>query len=187
MKRSEKVKGKEAVAARKKQMRQYAIGIAVILIVAGIIAFYFFNPFYAKSGDMVAIYYTGSLEDGMIFDTNVNGTPLVFTIGQGTVIQGLQEAVIGMAPGTTKTVRIPVAKAYGPYDGALVHTVDRSTLPADMNPVVGERYSITRRTDNAVAHVKILNVTPTTVTWDENHELAGKDLTFTLTLAEIVK
>jgi FKBP-type peptidyl-prolyl cis-trans isomerase 2 len=54
-----------------------------------------------------------------------------------------------------------------------------------MTPVAGQYYSIRRTTDGAVSVVKIINVTPTTITWDENHELAGKNLTFTLRLVSI--
>lgn len=186
MKKSEKVKGKEAVAARRKTMKQYAIVVLVALVVIAGIAYYFFNPFVAHTGDTVAIYYTGSLDDGTIFDTNLNSTPFVFTLGQGTVIAGLDEAVTGMSQNSTKTVRIPSAKAYGSYDESLVMTVNRSTIAIE-NPVVGERYSIRRTSDNAVAYVKITNITPTTITLDQNHELVGKDLTYTITLVEIAK
>jgi peptidylprolyl isomerase len=186
MKKSEKVKGKEAAAARKKQLTRYAIAGLVVLVVVAAIAYYVFNPFVARSGDTVAIYYTGSLDDGTVFDSNTNATPLVFTIGTGTVIQGLQEAVIGMAPNSTKTVRIPAAKAYGSYDESLILTVNRSSFAID-NPVVGKIYSVRRTSDNAVAYIKLINMTPTSFTLDENHELAGKDLTFTITLAEIIK
>lgn len=186
MKKSEKVKGKEAVAAQKKKMQQYVVAAVVVLFVVAAIAYYFFNPFVAHTGNTVAVYYTGSLDDGTIFDDNTNGTPLVFTIGQGKVITGLEEAVIGMGPNTTKTVRIPSAKAYGPYQESLILTVNRSTINIE-NPVVGERYSVRRTSDNAVAYFKIINMTPETYTLDENHELAGKDLTFTITLVEIAK
>jgi len=184
MKKSEKVKGKEVVAARQKRVRQYAIVVAVVMVVAAGIAFYFFNPFTVKSGDTVAVYYTGTLDDGTVFDSNTNGTPLVFTLGQGKFIQGFEEAVIGMSPNTTKTVHIPAAKAYGAYDETLVQTVNRSSISIE-NPVVGEIYSVRRTTDNAVAYIKIINMTPTTYTLDQNHALAGKDLTFTITVVEI--
>ncbi|MDD5144096.1 peptidylprolyl isomerase [Methanoregula sp.] len=184
MKKSEKVKGKEAVAAKKKKMRQYAIGAVVALVVIAVVTFYFFNPFFAKSGDTVSVYYTGSLADGTVFDSNLNAAPIVFTIGQGKVIPGLEEAVIGMAPNTTKTVHIPMAKAYGPYDSSLVFTVNRSDFGIE-NPVMGERYSIRRATDNAVAHIRIINMTEDTITIDPNHDLAGKDLVFTVTLVRI--
>ncbi|MDD4137578.1 MAG: FKBP-type peptidyl-prolyl cis-trans isomerase [Methanoregula sp.] len=182
MKKSEKVKGKEVVVARQKRTRQYVLVVIVVMVVAAAIAFYFFNPYTVKSGDTVAVYYTGMLDDGTVFDSNVNGTPLVFTVGQGKMI--FEESVLGMSPGTTKTVYLPAAKAYGTYDEALVQTVNRSSLAIE-NPVVGNYYSVRRTSDNAVAYIKIINMTPTTYTLDQNHELAGKDLTFTITLVEI--
>lgn len=186
MKKSEKVKGKEALAARRKKMKQYTIVVIVVLVIFAGIAYYCFNPFVAHTGDTVVVYYTGSLDDGTVFDTNLNTTPLVFTLGQGKMITGFEEAVTGMSPNSTKTVRIPVEKAYGAYDKSLVMTVNRSSISLE-NPVVGERYSIRRTADNAVAYVKIINVTPTTLTLDQNHELVGKDLTFSITLVEIAK
>jgi len=188
MKKSEKVKGKEAVAEKKKRTRQYAMiaAAAIIVIAIAVAAFYLLNSTGARSGDTVSIYYTGTLDDGTSF-TNMNASPVEFIMGQGTVIAGLEEAVTGMTPGTTKTVRIPVDKAYGAYRQELVHVVNRSTLPSDMNPVVGDRYKIRRTADGAYASVKILNVTPSTVTWDENHELAGKDLTYTITVTAVKK
>lgn len=186
MKKSEKVKGTEAVLARKKKMQQYIIGIVVVLVVVAAVAFYFFNPFFAKAGDTVSVYYTGSLADGTVFDSHVNGTPMVFTIGSGKVIPGFEEAIIGMAPNTTKTVQIPMAKAYGAYDPSLVQTLNRSDIAIE-NPVSGNLYSIRRLSDNAVAYVKIVNVTSDTITIDQNHDLAGKDLVFTITLVDIAR
>ena len=187
MKTSEKVKGKEAVAARKKQTRQYIIGIVVLLVVAASIAYYFFNPFYARSGDVVAIYYSGTLDNGKVVDSNLNSTPFVFTIGSdGVMPYGLPETVIGMQKNETKIVILPPEKAFGIYDPSLVQVVNRSTLPSDTDFVAGQDYKIIRKTDNAVAHIRILNVTPSTVAWDGNHALAGQNLTLTVTLVQII-
>jgi peptidylprolyl isomerase len=57
----------------------------------------------AKSGDTVKIHYTGKLDDGTVFDSSVNREPLEFTLNQGQVIPGFEEAVMGMAPGESKT------------------------------------------------------------------------------------
>ena len=76
-------------------------------------------------------------------------------------------------------------KAYGTYNSSLVHVLNRSALPANMTPVEGQYYSIRRTTDGAISVIKIINVTPRTITGDENHELAGKNLTFTLILVSI--
>jgi len=188
MKKSEKVKGKEAVGARKKQYRQYAIVAVAGVAILTVVGFFLFNPFVAKTGDTVAIYFTGTLDNGTVIESNVNTTPFIFTIGKDqTIPSGLPDAVIGMHPNETKTVILPPEKAFGIYQPSLVHVVNRSSLPADMNPVAGETFTITRKSDNAVASVKILNVTPTTITWDENHPLAGQNLTLTITLEQILK
>jgi len=187
MKKSEKVKGKEAVAARKKQTRPYIIGFVIVLVIAASIAYYFFNPFYAKSGDTVAIYYSGTLDNGKVVDSNLNSTPFVFTIGSGRVMPyGLPETVIGMQKNETKTVVLSPEKAFGIYDPSLVQVVNRSTLPSDTDFIAGQDYKVIRKSDNAVAHVKILNVTPSTVAWDGNHALAGQNLTLTVTLVQII-
>ncbi|MDP3565160.1 MAG: peptidylprolyl isomerase [Methanoregula sp.] len=187
MKKSEKVKGREAVAAKKRLYPKLAMVAAAGILVLVIVGYVLLNPSGAKNGDMVTVEYTGSLTDGTVFDSNVNGTPLTFIIGQGRVIKGFEEGVTGMTQGQTKTVNIPVDKAYGPYNDALVHVVNRSTLPDDVKPEIGNVLTITRKPDGAIARVKIINVTPTTVTWDENHELAGKDLVFNIRLIEIQK
>ena len=121
MKKSEKLKGKVAVANRKKQYTRYGVAAVAVIVVALIVGFYLFNPFVAKNGDTVTIYYTESFANGTELYTNLDGDPLVFTIGNKTVIQGLEEAVIGMAPNTTKTVNISFDKAYGPYREDLIH------------------------------------------------------------------
>ena len=180
MKKSEKLKGKVAVANRKKQYTRYGIAAVAVIVVALIVGFYLFNPFVARNGDTVAIYYAESYANGTELYTNLDGDPLVFTIGNKTVIQGLEEAVIGMAPNATKTVNISFDKAYGPYREDLILIANRSVLPEDIEPVVGHTYSIHRNADGAVAYVKLLSFTEDNLTLDQNHPLAGENLTFTL-------
>jgi peptidylprolyl isomerase len=187
MKKSEKEKGQDKAKAQKKQIMMILGGALAALVVITLAGYLFFNSPGAKTGNTVSVYYTGMLDDGTVFDSNVNSTPLVFTIGQGKIFKGFEEGVIGMTPGTTKTVHIPVDKAYGPYNDQLVHVVNRSTLPEGVDFKVGERYSIRRSSDGAVALVKVIGMNESSVTWDENHELAGKDLTLTITLEKIVQ
>jgi len=187
MKKSEKVKGKTAVLTRKKQYSLYAgvaVAVIVIILVAG---FYLFNPFVAKNGDTVMVYYTGSFENGTVFYSNFDEDPLIFTLGNKTMIPGFEEAVIGMAPNTTKTVNVSFDKAYGPYRKDYVLVMNRSALPEDIEPVVGNYLSIQRREDGAVAKVRITKVTNDTVTLDQNHLLAGQNVTFTIRFAGFYK
>ena len=192
MKKSEKVKGREAVAVRKKLYRKLALvaaaGILIIIIaVLLVLNPSILNPNGAKSGDMVTIDYTASLTNGTVFDTTLNATPLTFIVGQGRVIQGLDEGVVGMAQGETRTINIPMTKAYGPYNNALVHVMNRSALPADVTPEVGGYLKITRQPDGISTLVKVINVTPSTFTLDENHELVGQDLVFVVRMVQIQK
>ena len=192
MKKSEKVKGKEAVAARKKLYPKLALVAAAGILIIVIAVFLVLNPSIlnpngAKSGDMVTINYTASLTNGTVFDTTLNATPLTFIVGQGRVIKGLDEGVVGMSQGETRTINIPMAKAYGPYNNALVHVMNRSALPADVTPEVGGYLRITRQPDRATTFVKVINVTPSTFTLDENHELVGQDLVFVVKMVQIQK
>ena len=185
IKKSGKIKGKEVVAARKKKQVQYGIIAAAGIILVALLGFAMFNPFVAKAGDTVNVFYTGTLDDGTVFDTNVNATPLAFTVGKGMVVPGFEEAVVGMAVNDVKTVRIPSEKAYGSYNNSLIHVMNRSAFPANVTPVAGQNYAIKSITDGTVSYIKIINVTQSTITLDGNHELAGKNLIFSIRLAGI--
>jgi len=187
MKKSEKLKGKTAVSNRKKMQVRYGIlaGAAVLIVV--IFGFIVFNPVVAKTGDTVKVYYTGTLDDGTVFDSNENTSPLEFTLGEGTVIPGFEEAVTGMAVNESKTVWVPSEKAYGSYNSSFIYVLNRSAFPVNMTPVTGQYYNIRSTTDGSVRTVKVINVTASTITLDGNHALAGQNLTFSIRLAGINK
>jgi FKBP-type peptidyl-prolyl cis-trans isomerase 2 len=80
----------------------------------------------AKYGDTVVVHYEGKLTDGTVFDTSTNSDPLQFTIGDGEIIPGFEEAVVGMSVGETRTAEIPSEQAYGPHQPELVVQVTNS-------------------------------------------------------------
>jgi|WetSurMetagenome_2_1015567.scaffolds.fasta_scaffold03896_7 FKBP-type peptidyl-prolyl cis-trans isomerase 2 len=142
----------------------------------------------AMPGDNVSVYYAGTFENGTPFDSNLESpAPLVFTLGNSTIIPGFEEAVTGMTVNQEKTVTIPAAKAYGDYNASLVRTVNRTGPIANTSFTVGEIFSIHDRTTNAYSAVRILKVTPTTVTWDANSPLSGLNFTFRIKLAGITR
>ncbi|HEX74745.1 MAG TPA: peptidylprolyl isomerase [Dehalococcoidia bacterium] len=138
----------------------------------------------AKDGDTVKVHYTGTLEDGTVFDTSVEREPLEFTLGEGTLISGFEEAVKGMQVGQSKTVTIPAEEAYGPHRDDLVLVIERDQLPEGLNPEVGQQLQMQQTNDRTIA-VIVTDVSETTITVDANHHLAGKDLTFEIELLEI--
>jgi peptidylprolyl isomerase len=139
----------------------------------------------AKQGDTVKVHYTGKLNDGAVFDTSRNRHPLQFTIGKGQVIVGFEQAIDGMNIGESKTVIIPVEKAYGPHLKEMIISMERSKLPAGLDPKVGQRLELTQMDDRNIL-VTVLAITDSMLTLDANHPLSGKDLTFDIELVGIL-
>jgi peptidylprolyl isomerase len=165
-----------------------AIGVIIVLAVIAIAAFVVLSPgATVVNGDSVSVYYTGKFSNGSVFDSNVNKSPMIVTIGAQKVIKGFENALIGMKAGETKTVTIPVEMAYGPYRPDYVQTFNRSGTPlANMTLVPGKTLSYQTKTGE-VGTVTILKVTQDTVTVDGNSPLAGQPLTFTIKLISINK
>ena len=140
----------------------------------------------ARAGSTVKVSYVGTLEDGAVFDKSQPGKDLQFTLGARQVIPGFDSAVTGMEVGETKTVFIEPEQAYGHRNQDAVVEVSRSRLPDSMDPVVGQRLKATGGEVNDIV-LRITKVKEETVILDANHPLAGKKLTFEITLNEIVK
>jgi len=137
----------------------------------------------AKNGDAVKVHYTGTLSDGTVFDSSDGRDPIAFEIGKGEVIPGFETGVTGMSVGEKKNVTIPAAEAYGERDERLVVEMERSQLPPNVEPEIGQQYQLNQGEQEFI--VEVCAVTPDSVSLDANHPMAGKDLTFALELMEL--
>ena len=137
-----------------------------------------------KSGDKVKVHYHGKLTDGSTFDSSEGREPLEFTVGNGQVIKGFDDAVINMSVGDKITVNIPVDQAYGERNDDMMMEYPKSEFPADMNPEIGMELHMSDNMGN-VFPVVITEVHEETVVLDANHPLAGEDLTFEIELVSI--
>jgi len=140
---------------------------------------------HAGAGDSVRVHYTCKLDDGSVFATSRNKDPLEFEIGAAEVIPGLQEAVIGMAPGEAKTVSVPPDMAYGPYHDEMTATIDRGMVPPDVQLENGVSLRV-QHADGHESDAFVTGFTETTVDVDGNHPLAGKTLTLEIELLDLV-
>ncbi len=138
----------------------------------------------AKSGDKVSVHYTGTLEDGSVFDSSRGGQPLEFELGAGQVVPGFESAVTGMEEGQTVTEKIACDQAYGERRDELQMEVRRADVPDNIDLEVGKMLQIQTPTGQAM-RVQVAGVTDESVTLDANHPLAGKDLTFEIELVAI--
>lgn len=145
----------------------------------------------AKDGDTVKVDYTGTLDDGTAFDSSVDPSfghvePLEFTIGAGELLPAFEQAVIGLSINESTTVHIPAEEAYGPYYEELVFMLNWSQLEEGFVPEVGQQLYMQDASGELVT-VTVLNVSEAGVTVDANHHLAEEDLTFEITLVEILQ
>ena len=138
-----------------------------------------------KKGDKVKVEYTGTFDDGTVFDSSEkHGRPLEFEAGSGQVIKGFDEAVIGMEKGEEKEIKLQPAEAYGDVRPELRKKVPREQLPKDQEPKEGMMLLIGLPNGQQMP-AKIIEVTDAEVTLDLNHPLAGKVLNFKIKVAEI--
>ncbi len=137
----------------------------------------------AKNGDTVRVQYTGKFEDGTIFDTSEGGASLEFKVGEGEILSGVEEGVVGMSPGETKTIYLE--QAFGPRKEEMVFEFNRNRAPADFDPAIGERVQM-HRADGEPVMVTVVDKTENSFIMDCNHPLAGKNLILDITLEEIL-
>lgn len=138
----------------------------------------------AKAGDTVHIHYTGTLDDGSVFDSSEGREPLTVTLGRGQVIPGFENAALGMEVGETKKARLDVEEAYGERRDDLMLDVPREHLPNDLEVDIGTPLQL-QQEDGSAVPVTVSAVDEANVTLDANHPLAGQALTFELTLVAI--
>ncbi|MEO1023800.1 MAG: peptidylprolyl isomerase [Bacteroidota bacterium] len=138
-----------------------------------------------QQGDTVKVHYTGTLTDGSVFDSSIQREPLEFTLGQGQLIPGFEQTVLGMEVGDKATTEIPAKDAYGEVREELTMKANKTDLPPDLTPELGMQLQLSQPNGQPVP-VIISEIEEETVTLDANHPLAGKDLTFEIELVEIV-
>lgn len=137
-----------------------------------------------KQGDTVHVHYTGKLEDGSEFDSTRDVLPLEFTIGNGGVIPGFENAIQGMCLGEKKTVMIPCEQAYGPVRKDLIMTVDLKSVPAGIKVEHGIQLQ-TEGPFGYPVYMTVTHITDKTVTLDGNHQLAGRNLIFDIEVLNV--
>lgn len=140
-----------------------------------------------KKGDTVKVEYIGKLEDGTVVDSSKqHDKPLEFVAGEGQLIKGFDNAVIGMEVGEEKEVTLSPDEGYGSHNPELVKDMPREIFPADQQLEKNMVY-ILNLPDGRQIPVRISDFSEETVTVDLNPPLAGKTLIFKIKLVEIVE
>tara|TARA_B100000686_G_C16779906_1_gene971096 strand:- start:1766 stop:2350 length:585 start_codon:yes stop_codon:yes gene_type:complete len=130
------------------------------------------------NGDNVSVHYTGTLDSGEQFDSSSGRDPLTFTLGTGQVIEGFNNAVIGLVVGGKVQVRLTPEEAYGEIMEALMVEVSKEALPEGIT--VGQQV-----VSQNGARGLVIKDDGEKVTIDLNHPMAGKALNFSIELMSI--
>lgn len=139
-----------------------------------------------EAGDRVSVHYVGTLDDESVFDSSTTDNPLVFVVGEGRLIPGFENAVMGLGEGDETKTKIPAEEAYGKYNEEWTRSFDRGFFPEGFEGEVGQVIQLQDERGNPHPG-KILEVTPDSIKLDMNHPLADQALTFDITVVKIEK
>ncbi len=138
-----------------------------------------------KDGSKIKLHYTGTLEDGTVFDSSEGKDPLEFTVGEGMVIPGFEEGVKGMKEGEEKEIVIPPEKAYGEVNDKLNVKVPKESFGENTDKVKEGVVLRIMSPQGVPMNAKVLSVDDKEATLDLNHPLAGKTLKFKVKVVEV--
>lgn len=137
-------------------------------------------------GKTVRTHYRGTFNDGSQFDSSYDrGEPLEFVCGAGMMIHGFDKAVATMKLGEKVNVHLMPEEAYGPADPQAIFTIDFEQLPGSEELEVGQRIYLQNQFGQPFP-VSVYAKTDVNITFDANHEMAGKELNFEIELVEVL-
>lgn len=136
-------------------------------------------------GKTCRTHYRGTFNDGTQFDSSYDrGEPLEFVCGAGMMIKGFDAAVADMEVGEIVDVHLMPSEAYGEPDPSAVFQVEIAQMPGAEEVEVGQRVYL-QNMNGQPFPVKVVAKDEKTVTFDANHEMAGKELNFRIELVEV--
>lgn len=135
----------------------------------------------------ITIWYEGKLDNGEIFVSVSSDNPQTLRLGNQEMPPSVENSLIGLHPGETKTVRVSPEEGYGPRQKLLLQTLTRHNFGEKVSPQPGMILALKIEKDGKEHQIPatVLEVTEDSVIVDYNHPLAGHFLTYTITILNI--
>ena len=127
----------------------------------------------------VTLHYALAMEDGTVIDSTFEGTPISFTMGDGTMIEGLEAVLMGLKTDDSQSVSIPPQEGFGFPDAEAIQVMPLDEFPADMAPQAGQIIAFNMPNGEEIPGT-VLDVTAANVKIDFNHPLAGHEVICTV-------
>lgn len=140
-----------------------------------------------KSGDLVSVEYVGTINNDEIFESTLDTGPLEFEVGCGSVLPAFEQAVLNMAINEKNEITIPAGEAYGESIADLIHTMDQDSFGKDheLNPGMILNLDFEHEGQTQKVPALVTKIEDGQVTLDFNHPLAGKTLSYAITVTDI--
>jgi FKBP-type peptidyl-prolyl cis-trans isomerase SlpA len=136
-------------------------------------------------GSTVTLHLALTLEDGSVAESTFDDEPLTFTMGDGTLVHGLELALYGLRPGDTQRLALYPEQAFGQYDPERIHRLPRAAFPADIELIPGNIIAFDTPEGDEIAGT-LLSLDDRTVEVDLNHPLAGRRIIFDAEILDVV-
>ncbi len=135
-------------------------------------------------GMVVTLDFTLTLSDGQVVDSTQGDMPLRYIAGQGQLLPGLEDAMLGMVVNEERDITLRPEDAYGEWDEEALEEIARSELPEDVELEEGMPLEVTD-TEGETYEASVYEVREDTVVLDYNHPLAGETLNFHVKVIDI--
>jgi len=135
-------------------------------------------------GSVVTMYFSLSMKNGIVADCTNPGEPLTFTMGDGSLVHGLEVALIGLKAGDKQTVEIDPLNAFGFSDPDNIYDLPREEFAEDLPVTPGTILSFSTPSGDEIPGV-IREINDGTVKVDFNHPLAGQDVIFEVEIVDV--
>lgn len=135
-------------------------------------------------GTQVTLHFSLTLLDGSVVDSNFDGEPVTFAVGDGNLLAGFEEALYGLKAGDKKVLTIPPEKGFGERNPENIQQIAREHFPSDMKLEEGVVLSFADAQNNELPGV-VQSYDEQTVIVDFNHPLAGRDIEFKVSIIDV--
>jgi len=137
-----------------------------------------------KKGSTVSLHYTGKFEDGHMFETTKFKGPVTFRAGYGEILPSIDEELIGMNQGESRSLELSIDQGYPRRDNLIIEVPKEKFGDSNFGYGVGDSIQ-TIVEDGKKIPAKIVSIQDETITIDCNHPLAGKKLNFDIYVVSV--